>query len=368
MTQAMQAHQTLFNLPATFCKVAALIALVAVSGCTASKPKSAKTLFYPPPPDTPRFQYLTGFSSEKELFGESSFQKFVVGSAKAEVLVGKPYGITSQKGRIVFCDTGFSGAGFFELDNKRMERLIPEGQEKMMAPINATFDARGNLYITDTEREQVLIYGPDRTPQEPLGRKGEMKPCGVTVAGENLYVTDLKNHQVRIYSLPDRKLVRSIPREDDKPEARLYSPVNVAVDAQGKVYVCDPGSFCVQVYDAEGKHLRTLGSQGLGPGKFARPRGIATDREGRVYVVDAATQKVQLFNNEGRLLIYLGDPTISGPGSTHLPAGVAVDYENVGFFQKYAAPGKELEYVVYLTNQYGDPKISVYGFLKQPAR
>ncbi|MEY4386436.1 MAG: hypothetical protein RLY20_1719, partial [Verrucomicrobiota bacterium] len=344
----------------------ALVALAALASC-ATKPKLTKTLFYPPAPDVPRFQYLTGFSSEKELFGESGFQKFVVGSAKTEVLVGKPYGIAARKDEIVFCDTGFSGAGFFELNRKRMDRLIPEGQEKMMAPINAAFDGRGNLYVTDTEREQVMIYGPDRAPQDPLGRKGEMKPCGICVAGENLYVTDLKNHQVRIYSLPDRKLVRSIPRADDKPEAKLFSPVNVAVDGKGNVYVCDPGSFCVQVYDAEGKHLRKLGSQGLGPGKFARPRGIAADRDGRVYVVDAATQKIQLFDNEGRLLIFLGDPTISGPGSTHLPAGVAVDYENVGFFQKYAAPGKQLEYVVYLTNQYGDPKISVYGFLKQPA-
>jgi DNA-binding beta-propeller fold protein YncE len=235
----------------------------------------------------------------------------------------------------------------------------------MRTPINVDSDAQGNLYVTDTEREQVLIYGPDRTPLEPIGRKDEMKPCGLAVVGEELYITDLKHHQVRVYRLRDRALIRTIPRSDDDGKGRLYSPTNVAVDRQGRVYVADPGAFCVQVYDTEGKFLRTLGRQGIGPGRFARPRGLAVDHEGRVYIVDAATQVVQLFDNEGRLLIFFGDPTITGPGATSLPAGVAVDYENVRYFQKFVAPGHQLEYVVLLTNQYGDPKISAYGFLRK---
>jgi hypothetical protein len=49
-----------------------------------------------------------------------------------------------------------------------------------------------------------------------------------------------------------------------------------------------------------------------------------------------------------------------------LPAGVAVDYENARYFEKYAAPGHKLEYLILLANQYGSPKISVYGFFKNP--
>lgn len=361
----MQASIELFSLRQIKGCVVLAAALALLAGC-ATKPPAAKILFYPPAPDVPRLQYLVGFSSEKEFFGESGFQKFVLGSAKRELLIGKPYGIAARKDQIVFCDTGCAGVGFLNLAKRRMEWLLPEGQDKFQSPINAAFDARGNLYVTDTEREQVMVFGPDNVPQDPLGRKDEMKPCGIAVAGESLYVTDLQNHQVRIYSLPDRKLVRTIPRADDAGKGKLFSPVNVAVDDQGNVHVTDPGAFCVQVYDAEGKHVRTLGTQGAGPGKFARPRGVAVDREGRAYVVDAATQRVQLFDRTGRLLIFLGDPTMTGPGSTHLPAGVVVDYENVAYFQKYAAPGKQLEYVVYLANQYGAPKISVYGFLKQP--
>jgi DNA-binding beta-propeller fold protein YncE len=339
--------------------------LAALAGC-ASKPKPQKVLFYPPAPDEPRFQYLVGFSSEKEFFGESGFEKFVLGQAKAEMRLGKPYGVVARKDQIAIVDSGFNGVGIMNLAKGKMEVLIPSGEARFLTPINAAWDAQGNIYVTDTERGQVLPFGSDNHPLDAMGKKDEMKPCGIAIAGEFLYITDLKNHQVRIYRLADHTLVRTIPRADDDGKGKLYSPVNVAVDQQGKVYVSDAGAFCVQIYDAEGRYLRTQGRQGIDPGKFARPRGVAVDKEGRLYVVDAATQRIQLFDNEGRLLIYLGDPTFRGPGSTHLPAGVAVDYDNVAYFQKYAAPGKELEYVVYITNQYEDPKVSVYGFLKQP--
>ena len=353
------AHVALAN-----CLVALL--LVGFAGCATKPDATKKILFYPPPPDIPRFQYLTGFSTEAECFGESGFRRFVLGRSRVEKYVGKPYGIVARSNEVAFCDTGFSGVGILNLGKERMDLLIPTRTDRMQAPINAAWDAQGNLYVTDTEREQVLIFDPDQNPLVPMGRKDEMQPCGLAIKDSTLYLTDLKNHQVRVYSLPDRKLVRTIPREDDPGEGRLFLPVNVAVGTDGRVYVSDPGSFCVQVYDAEGRHLRKLGEQGVGPGKFARPRSLALDRENRLYVVDAATQRVQLFDSEGRLLIFLGDPSYMGPGSTHLPAGVAVDYDNVAYWQKYAAPGKQLEYVVYLTNQYGEPRISVYGFLKQP--
>jgi sugar lactone lactonase YvrE len=343
----------------------ALLLLLAAAGCAPTKPKTPY-LFYPSAPDEPRLQYLTGFSSQNQFFGTSGFKKFVLGPNLTDKAVGKPYGIGSRSNEIFYCDSTWSGVGRFKLDKEAMEQFIPTGQGKLEDPINAATDAAGNLYVTDTVRGQVMIYGPDGAPLEPMGRKDEMKPCGLAIAGTNLYLTDMQNHQVRIYGLPERKLARTIPRPDDDGKGKLFSPVNVAVDQQGRVYVSDPGAFRVQVYDAEGKYLRTLGSRGTGLGNMARPRGLAVDREGRVYVVDAATQVVQLFDDQGRVLIFIGDPSIVGPGSTSLPAGIAIDYDNVRYFEKYLAPGKKLEYLILLTNEYGDPRISVYGFLKQP--
>ena len=338
--------------------------LLLAGGCAHPKAKP-NYLFYPAPPDEPRLQYLTGFSADSDVFKKGGFAKFILGSSVTYKPLGKPYGIATRRNAVFVCDSTFPAVEIFKLDKQAMDYLAPKGQGRMQTPINVAADAFGNLYVTDTDREQVLIFGPDAAYLGAMGRKDEMKPCGLAMAGTELYVTDLKNHQVRVYRASDRTLLRSFPKETGDAKGKLYSPTNVAVDQQGRVYVADTGAFCIQVYGADGNYLRTIGRQGVGPGRFARPRGIAVDHEGRIYVADAATQVVQVFDNEGRLLIFFGDPSITGPGSTNLPAGVAVDYENAHYFQKFAAPGYQVEYLIWLTNQYGDPRVSVYGFLKK---
>jgi hypothetical protein len=117
----------------------------------------------------------------------------------------------------------------------------------------------------------------------------------------------------------------------------------------------------VKTYDADGKYLRSYGRAGDRPGEFSRPKGVAVDREGRVYVVDAAAQVIQIFDAGGRLLLFFGEPKGS-PVNLNLPAKVIIDYDHVNLFQKYAAPGFQIDYLVLASNQMGDRKINVYGF------
>jgi DNA-binding beta-propeller fold protein YncE len=137
------------------------------------------------------------------------------------------------------------------------------------------------------------------------------------------------------------------------------------VDDQGRIYVSDTGGFFVNVYDAEGNFIRQIGELGIEPGRFALPKGIAVDREHRIYVVDAATAVVQVFDPEGRLLMYFGYPKSSGPGGLYLPAGIAINYDHIPFFEKFAAPGAKLEFVIFITNQAGLQKVSAYGFMSK---
>jgi sugar lactone lactonase YvrE len=351
----------------TICRwLAQTLLLLLAAGCATQPPVKKSYLFYPPPPDEPRLQYLTGFSADSEVFGNTGFKKFIVGDAAARQVVGKPYGIASRQGKVYVCDSTLPGIILFDFQQGALVRVTPPGQGKMRVPINAALDSQGGLYVTDTGRQQVLMYGPDLAYLGALGKENEMKPCGIAVQGDKLYVTDLKNHQVRVYRLSNRELIQTLPKNPADPKAKLFSPTNVSVDKDGQVYVVDTGGFRVQIYSPEGELIRSLGGQGTGLGKFARPKGISVDREGRFYVVDAATQSIQLFDPQGHLLMYFGDPSIpGGPGATSLPAGVAVDYESASYFQKYAAPGYKIEYVIFMTNQYCDPKVAVYGFLSK---
>ena len=341
-----------------------LICLTA--GCASqSKKGPAGYTFFPPPPDAPRIQFLTGFDAENDLGSKGKFSEFVLGQDTVHRPLWKPYGITTHSNQLYICDTQPANVTIVN-PAKRTFRYIRPGDQKaaMKLPVGVAVDSDGTIYVTDTGRGQVLLYSQDGSLVGEIGKKDEMKPCGIAVTADRLYVTDLSNNCVRVYARATRDLLFKIPRQPDA-KSKLFSPTNVAVDQQGRIYVSDTGGFSSKVYDAEGNHLRTTGELGIEPGRFALPKGIAVDRDNRMYVVDAATTVVQVFDSEGRLLMYFGEPKSSGPGGMYLPAGIAIDYEHIPFFEKFAAPGTQLEFIIFVTNQVGPQKVSAYGFLRQ---
>jgi sugar lactone lactonase YvrE len=337
-----------------------------LAGC-ATQPKrhTQDFTFFPPPPDEPRIQFLTSFGSEDDLGGQSKFSEFVVGAEKFHRPIWKPYGIATTKGKIYVCDTEPDNICIVDLQKRQIRYFKPEGAAALQLPIGIAVDQDGTRYVTDAQRGQVLIYAEDGAPRGQIGKKGEMKPSGIALDAQRLYVTDVSNHCIRVYNKASRDQLFAIPRGTNDPNARLFSPTNVSIDQNGHIYVSDSGGFTVKIFDAEGKHVRTLGDMGLIPGRFALPKGIGVDKERRVYVVDAATAVAQIFDGEGRLLMYFGEPKTSGPGAMYLPAGLTVDYQNVDLFQKYAAPGHQIEFLILVTNQAGPQKVSVYGFLRK---
>jgi DNA-binding beta-propeller fold protein YncE len=349
-------------LHATPPRIIALIAALFLAGCATAPKTPPPRVYFPAPPDEPRLQFLTSFSSERGFSSGGKFLNYVVGADKTDAGLAKPYGIAVRDGKLYVCDSVPAVVEILDLSKGKLRYFGSSGEGRMRLPINVALDADGTRYVTDTTRGQVLIYSARDEYIGAIGAKDELKPTGIAVAGERIYVTDLKNHSVRVYDKAKRELLFSIPRDPKDDKARLMSPTNIAIDRQGRIIVSDTGGFFIQIYDAQGNHLRMIGEQGLNPGSFALPKGIAVDREGRIYVVDAATQVIQLFDAEGRILMYFGNPQTSGPGSTDLPAGIAVDYDHLKYFRQYAAPDFKIEYLVFVTNQYGDQKISVYGF------
>jgi DNA-binding beta-propeller fold protein YncE len=341
------------------------LVLSLASGCATKKPAPKNFIVFPAPPEEPRIQYLMSYGSETELGEGSRFANFVVGEEKVYRPIWKPYGLTIRDGKIFVCDTQAGNVSVADLATRKMRALKPQGLAAMKTPVNVAVDKDGTVYVTDTGREQVLIYDKQGSLLEALGKKDEMKPCGIALAGDRLYVTDLKAHNIRVYNKASRQLLFTFPKDAKDAKASVFQPTNVAVDPNGRVCVADTGGFCVKVYDRDGNFLRSFGDLGVTPGQFTLPKGVGVDREGRIYVVDAAAAVVQLFDAEGRLLMFFGEPKSSGDAGLYLPAAITIDYDNVRFFQKYLAPGYKLEYVILLTNQVGPHKVSAFGFIKK---
>jgi sugar lactone lactonase YvrE len=360
-----------------------LIGLAAGCATSPASKTASKFIFYPPPPEAPRLQFLTSFSGEKDLGGSSKFAAFVTGASPTQRVIAKPYGLALNRGQLYVCDTSQGAIAILDLAQRKFSYLDPKNGGQMRVPINLTIDQDGIRYVADRGQNQVLIYSPDNTFQGAIGEKAPAKllgtdgasakpaevtgdekslgPTDVAVMGDRIYVTDLNHNCVRVYQKASRELLFKIPIDPKDEAAKLFAPTNLATDSQNCLYVSDFAGFCVKKYDANGKYLRMFGRLGDRPGEFARPKGVAVDREGRLYVVDAATQVIQIFDAEGRLLMFFGEPQGSAI-PLNLPAKVIIDYDHVGLFQQYAAPDFQLEYLVLASNQFGDRKVSVYGF------
>jgi sugar lactone lactonase YvrE len=323
-------------------------------------------LFYPPLPNPPRIQYLKTFSSSKDMQTkkkESSFFKFILGDEvdEDEQVVNKPYGVALSKGRIYLVDTRGSGYAVFDLPDKSFDFVLGSGEGGMEKPINITIDTDGTKYITDTNRKQILIYNKDDKFSKALGIEGQFKPVDVAIDGNRLFVSDIEHHQIQVLDKASGGLISTIS-EVGSAEGQLFHPTNIAIGPDHHLYVSDTGNFRIQVFTLEGEYVRTIGGQGLGPGQLARPKGIALDHEGNLYVVDAAFENVQIFNPQGELLMFFGGPGANHPSGMTLPTDIVINYESVAYFQQYADPKFQLEYVILIPNQFGRSKVNVFGY------
>ena len=347
--------------------VLAVAWLAFIAGCATDQGSKVgkKPIFYPPPPAAPRLQFLVSYSDEIDLgMAVSPLATFITGETPRSQPIVKPYGVLIMSNQIFVCDTGTRTVDILDLVGKTMSRFSPADAGKFGTPVNLAIDEDGTRYVADTGRNRILIYGAGDALIGQIGEDDSLRPTCVALGKGRIFVTDIKTHCVRVYDKVGLKPLFTIPRNPDEAEekepGKLYMPVNVAVDQSGRVYVSDMATCRVLVFDAEGRHLRSIGTRGDLPGQFARPKGIAVDRENRLYVVDAATQVCQIFDADGKLLLFFGEQGGSA-APLSLPAGITVDYAHVGLFQKYVAPDFVVEQLVIIANQYGTKKISVYG-------
>ena len=102
----------------------------------------------------------------------------------------------------------------------------------------------------------------------------------------------------------------------------------IAVDANGDVYVADAstnwGRGRIQKFKSDSTYLLQWGTLGSGNGEFQSPLLVAVDGTGRVYVGDADLFRIQIFTGAGTYLDQWGSYG-SGNGEFDFPTGVAVD-------------------------------------------
>jgi streptogramin lyase len=112
-------------------------------------------------------------------------------------------------------------------------------------------------------------------------------------------------------------------------DSLLDEPDGVAIDPEGDVWVADAGNDRVEEFGPDGEYLARFGEEGSGEGQLSGPTDVAIDPEGDVWVADSGNDRVEEFGPEGQ---YIAQFELWG-----LPVGaLAFDGEG-GFWAGYLA-------------------------------
>lgn len=337
--------------------------LLACSPQVVKAPGPESLIIFPPPPDTTRIQFLTHFSSSRDLEGKvGGFHRFLFGEEDPQNMI-KPYGVTAHKEKVYICDTGLGGLVILDLGTGSFEYFVPGGKGQLKLPINCCLDEKGHLYVADANRGQIVVFDRELNYLNAFGEAEKFRPTDVAVNQGIIWVANVEGHAIYQYEAEDYRLIAMGPDLPPEEEGFIRQPTNISIH-DNILYVSDFGDFNIKRYSLEGDYLGKIGAFGNGPGTFTRPKGIALDREANLYVVDAAFENVQIFNKDGKLLMHFGG-AYEGAGAMWLPAAVHVSYENLSYFETYVDDSYHLKYLIYVSNQYGPAKVNVYGFVEE---
>jgi DNA-binding beta-propeller fold protein YncE len=168
---------------------------------------------------------------------------------------------------------------------------------------------------TDADKLRRALTG-ERIRGEGLG-----KPYGIAVQQGRVYVGDSLRRYVAVFDFPQHKYFKIGEDDDENGYGKLQLPLGIDLDKKGELFVFDGKLKQIEVYDRDGKYLRSIGD----PNQFARPAGIAVTPDGsRVYAVDIGgtssnEHKVLVFDGQsGKHLFNIGKRG-TGDGEFNLP-------------------------------------------------
>lgn len=159
-------------------------------------------------------------------------------------------------------------------------------------------------------------------------------PAGIATNGQgDVYVADSRNNCIR--KITQAGIVSTVAGSGtygyaDGPvaTAEFKTPMGIAVDQNGTVYVSDGGNNCIRKITPAGTVSTLAGSitpgsvDGIGStAKFSRPLGIAIDGQGALYVTDYNNFCIRRIDSAGQVSTLVG--LVNMPGYVDGSATIA---------------------------------------------
>ncbi len=311
-----------------------VVALVLVGCATAPQKEEVARLVWPPPPLKPRIEFVRSIVSDQNLGRDTTFSErllnFLGGETAPPNRIVEPMGlaISDDGQRLYVSDFVHLAVFIFDFAQKKFSKIGE--QEKLARPVGIALDGQENLYVVEQEKKGVGVFDRQGKRLRFITHPSLERPAGVAIDRERgkIYLADTahnksEEHTIKIFNLSG-DLLGTIGKGKGEEAGQFLFPTYLAVDAKGNLYVTDTLNSRVQMFDANGKYLKTFGQRGNAWGMFDKPKGVALDSFGNVYVADSGWSNVQIFNQKAQVLLFFGGRGPI-PGMLKNPTAIAID-------------------------------------------
>ena len=174
--------------------------------------------------------------------------------------------------------------------------------QTLRAPSGLSLAADGEIYISDTKNNRIVVFDPKGKYLRYFGKKGSKKgefrtPRGVAHSADgNVYVVDSGNNRIQVFN-PGGKHLFSFGKDGDG-WGGLDEPTGIAIDSQNRVIVADSENHSLAFFTLDGIYLDRFGFRGEGKGQFEEPLDVAVDRADNIYVTDKEQERIQIFDKD----------------------------------------------------------------------
>ncbi|WP_038247057.1 NHL repeat-containing protein [Ghiorsea bivora] len=239
-----------------------------------------------------------------------------------------------------------------DVRNKRVQKFTESGefimfigQDLFEKPSGIGIGLHNTVWVTDYDLDQIFQFNANGDLLTVWGNAGDKlgefeSPVDVAVNGAGqVYVVDQYHHRIQVFT-PDGHFIRTWGKQGkvnvvrsalnfivtDGHKGEFYYPSRIVIGLDDRVYVSDAYNNRVQIFDASGSFLQSIGGIGLWGGRFRVTSGIAVGKNGNLFVADFYNNRIQHFDRSGHFIEAWGG-TENQSNKLSGPTGVAVNQD-----------------------------------------
>ena len=192
----------------------------------------------------------------------------------------------------------FEWDSLFETDIEQLGSIKLNGQTNISP--TRTFSPQVKPVVPDYKAKQLptAYCCKKSTEQKAPGELNCSRGIAVHYKTGHIYIADKENHRVQVITCNGDYLFMF--------SEKMNNPVGICI-THNRVLVIQYRGHFINMYELEGKLIKSVGSNGSGEAQFNYPHGLAvSDRTNNVYVCDYSNNRVQIFTEDLKFHSMLG--------------------------------------------------------------